>query len=49
MSFKKFGTGEVTETEGTVSKTASSGEFTDADKAALQQENDAADKTDEEA
>lgn len=43
MTFKKFGTGQVTETEGPLAKTASNAEFTEADAQALREENDAAD------
>ena len=43
MGFKKHGTGEVTETEGPLSRTASAGEFSDADREALARENEQAD------
>ena len=42
MTFKKFGTGEVTETEGSLAKTASNVEFTEDDQRLLREENEAA-------
>ena len=49
MGFKKFGTGDgqITETEGSLAKTASGVTFTEEDAKALQRENDAADGEDE--
>ena len=44
MGFKKHGTGEVIETEGDLSRTASGGQFTPADQEALDRENAAADR-----
>lgn len=46
MGFKKFGTGEVTATEGPVSKTASQQDWTESDEQALREENNAADGED---
>lgn len=43
MSFKKFGTGKVTETEGTLSKTAGAQEWTKKDDEELAEENTSAD------
>ena len=39
MSLKKFGQGEVVGTEGKEAKTASKAEWTEADEAALEEEN----------
>ena len=49
MAFKKHGTGDgrVTETEGSLAKTASGAEFTEADAEALRRENEAADAEEE--
>jgi hypothetical protein len=44
MGFKKFGTGEVTETEGQVAKTASKQDWTPTDDEALARENANADQ-----
>lgn len=43
MGFKKFGTGDVTGTEGDVQKTASRGDWTEDDQEALKRENERAD------
>ena len=43
MSFKKFGTGKVTETEGALSKTAAKDEWTEQDDQELAEENEAND------
>lgn len=43
MGFKKFGTGEVTETEGSLSRTATNVNFDEGDREALRRENDQAD------
>lgn len=48
MAFKKFGTGEVTEVEGPLSKTAADVNFDDQDREALRRENEQADSADEE-
>ncbi len=50
MGFKKFGSGDgqVTETEGSLAKTAANAEFTEADAEALRRENAAADTPKEE-
>jgi hypothetical protein len=44
MGFKKFGTGEITETEGQTAKTAAKQDWTDEDNQALARENAAADQ-----
>jgi len=44
MGFKKHGTGEVTETEGSLAKTASGADFNEVDQQALARENEQADK-----
>lgn len=51
MGFKKHGTGDgrITETEGSLAKTAAGAEFTEADKQALAKENADADNQTEEA
>lgn len=43
MSFKKFGTGKVTETEGALSKTAAKDDWTEKDDQELAEENREAD------